>query len=90
MFYNFWALVTVVLALLISYYTFRNDIQQKIISFAQLLVWTVSLISLVIGISNLSEIKVLGSLVSFVILANLYMAVVNIGVRLQKRISRNI
>lgn len=90
MFYNFWALVTVVLALLISYYTFRNDIQQKIISFAQLLVWTVSLISLVIGLSNLYEIKVLGSLVSFVILANLYMAVVNIGVRLQKRISRNI
>ncbi|HMA59544.1 MAG TPA: hypothetical protein VKN64_04555 [Halanaerobiales bacterium] len=90
MFYNFWALVTVVLALLISYYTFRNDIQQKIISFAQLLVWTVSLISLVIGLSNLFEIKVLGSLVSFVILANLYMAVVNIGVRLQKRISRNI
>ncbi len=90
MFYNFWALVTVVLALLISYYTFRNDIQKKIISFAQLLVWTVSLISLVIGLSNLYEIKVLGSLVSFVILANLYMAVVNIGVRLQKRISRNI
>lgn len=90
MFYNFWALVTVVLALLISYYIFKNDIQQKIISFAQLLVWTVSLISLVIGLSNLSEMKFFGRLLSFALLSNLYMAVVNIGVRLQKRISRNI
>ncbi|HKL12035.1 MAG TPA: hypothetical protein VJ907_00365 [Halanaerobiales bacterium] len=90
MFYNFWALITVVLALLISYFIFKHELQRKIISFAQLLIWTVTLIVLVIGLSNLSNMKVLGSMLSYAILSNLYMAIINIGVKLQKRISKNI
>jgi len=87
MFYNFWALVTVVLSILISYFIYKEELPTKVISFAQLLVWTLTLITLVIGLSRLNEMQVLGSLLSFVILSNLYIAIINIGVRLQRRIS---
>lgn len=87
MFYNFWALVAVVLSILISYFIYKEELPTKVISFAQLLVWTITLITLVIGLSRLNEMQVLGSLLSFVILSNLYIAIINIGVRLQRRIS---
>ncbi len=87
MFYNFWALVAVVLSILISYFIYKEELPIKVISFAQLLVWTITLITLVIGLSRLNEMQVLGSLLSFVILSNLYIAIINIGVRLQRRIS---
>ena len=87
MFYNFWALVTVVLSILISYFIYRKELPTQVVTFAQLLVWTITLISLVIGLSRLNEMQVLGSLLSFVILSNLYISIINIGVRLQRRIS---
>jgi hypothetical protein len=87
MFYNFWGLVTVVLSILISYFIYRKELPTQVVTFAQLLVWIITLISLVIGLSRINEMQVLGSLLSFVILSNLYISIINIGVRLQRRIS---